>query len=173
MAASNESINESIFALSAREVMTPDPVCAAPDMPLRTLAQLLDGAGVSGVPVVDHQRRVIGVVSRTDLLRACLARAEDYEPAFLFEILSDEEDSEFDFEEEYTAPDLRVEDFMTEDPITALPHTPLRELAQRMAQEEVHRVVIVDDDGAAVGVVTSMDVVRALAQAASEGRGAL
>lgn len=164
--------SESVFNLPAREIMTPDPVCATPNMPLRALAQLLDGGGVSGVPVVDHQRRVVGVVSRTDLLRACLERAENYEPAFLFELLRDEEEREeaFDFDAEYAAPDLRVEDFMTEDPITASPDAPLRELARCMAQEEVHRVVIVDDDGVALGIVTSMDVMRALAQTAGEGR---
>jgi CBS domain-containing protein len=53
-----------------------------------------------------------------------------------------------------------VEDFMTEDTITCTVETPVAVIAERMASERVHRVIVLDDDGCLAGVVTSMDVLK-------------
>jgi CBS domain-containing protein len=53
----------------SRVMWSPVP-CAAPDTELRQVAALLLGSGLPGVPVSDEAGRVLGFVSRTDLLRA-------------------------------------------------------------------------------------------------------
>ncbi|MEU7188914.1 CBS domain-containing protein, partial [Streptomyces sp. NPDC045369] len=49
------------------EVMTWEVVQARPDTPAKELARLLDVHRISGLPVVDGDDKVMGVVSRTDL----------------------------------------------------------------------------------------------------------
>ena len=54
---------------TVEDVMTRDVVCAREDTPYKELVRLLATRRVSAVPVVDGRRRVLGVVSETDLLR--------------------------------------------------------------------------------------------------------
>ncbi len=54
----------------ARDIMTPDPVTVRPEMPLPAIARLLEERGIKRVPVVDEEGRLVGIVSRADLLRA-------------------------------------------------------------------------------------------------------
>jgi len=49
--------------------MTPDPVCIAPDAPLKDAIQMMLTESFSGMPVVDHDRHLVGVITVTDLLR--------------------------------------------------------------------------------------------------------
>jgi CBS domain-containing protein len=56
-----------------------------------------------------------------------------------------------------------VDDIMTPDAVTAGPATPIHELATKMVGSRVHRVIIVDREEIPVGIVTSLDLVRALA----------
>jgi CBS domain-containing protein len=57
--------------------------------------------------------------------------------------------------------------FMTPDPVTAAIDTPLPELAQRMIDAHVHRVIVVDRGNRPVGIVSSTDVLAAVARTAA------
>jgi CBS domain-containing protein len=50
-----------------------------------------------------------------------------------------------------------VADIMTEDVLTVVPDTPIAEIAERMARDRIHRVVVLDGDKL-VGIVTSIDL---------------
>ena len=56
-----------------------------------------------------------------------------------------------------------VRRFMTADPVTARPDTPVRALARMMIDAHIHRVVVVDEKRVPVGVVSSTDLLAALA----------
>jgi CBS domain-containing protein len=145
----------------AREIMSREPVCAELGMSIRAVARLFEENEISGAPVVDTQGRVVGVVSRTDLIRRYTEGDADYDPQYLIELFGGEE------EDDGSGPMperlITVDDFMTSDPITAHPTTPVQMLAAKMVQSRVHRVVIVDDQRFPVGIVTSLDLVKALA----------
>lgn len=153
----------SIMDMLADEVMSKDPTCVELWNDVRRLAAIFDADGISGAPVIDRQGRLVGVVSKTDLLHRWLERSDDYDPRFLFEMMPEDGDGAELIDPEAEAP--RVEDFMTEDPITAAPDDTLGTVAKRMAEASVHRLIIVDDE-APVGVITSMDIVRLLAESA-------
>jgi CBS domain-containing protein len=62
-------------------------------------------------------------------------------------------------------PHDEVRHFMTADPVTAAPTTPIRELARNMIDAHIHRVVIVDGESKPVGIVSSTDLLAAMAYA--------
>jgi CBS domain-containing protein len=66
---------EKLPADEVRHFMTPDPVTARPDTPVRVLARMMIDAHIHRIVVVDEERRPVGVVSSTDLL-AALAYSE-------------------------------------------------------------------------------------------------
>jgi CBS domain-containing protein len=60
--------NEGEAAMRAVDVMTSEVISVDPDTSVQTLAALLSERGISGVPVVDADNRVVGIVSEGDLL---------------------------------------------------------------------------------------------------------
>ena len=55
--------------------------------------------------------------------------------------------------------------YMTSDPVVASLYEPIRTVARYMLDAAVHRVIVVDEHGRPVGVVSSTDVLAALADA--------
>jgi CBS domain-containing protein len=122
------------------ELMHRDPVVVAADAPLSEAARLLDEHRVHGLPVVDAEGALVGVVSQTDLVRA---RATDHLWA--------------------SWPGLRVRHLMTAPALTCRVDTPVHEAIGLMELNRVHRLVVVDDEGRRpVGIFSTTDVVHQL-----------
>lgn len=117
---------------TARDVMTRRVVSVASDTPLAEVARILDRRQISGMPVLSREGHILGVVSRTDLLR-------------------------HDTERE---PGLRAADAMTPWAVSLEETAPIGELARQMLAKRIHRVLITRD-GRLVGIVTSLDLLRA------------
>ena len=146
-----------------REIMTLDPICVTGDITARELAEILESNQISGVPVLDALERVIGVVSKTDLLHRCVEGPLGSRPGAFFQSraagLADGTD--MDPHELGT-----VEEFMTTEPVTALPDESIGVVAHRMAEEHVHRVIVVNDEQHVLGILTSLDLHKAFPNAA-------
>ena len=100
---------------------------------------------VSGLPVVDHRGRLVGVVSSTDVLQ----------------LLSEVGDSERRGD---ILDATLVREIMTAKPLTVDPDADVHEAARQMLYGEIHRL-FVEFDGALVGVVSQSDIVGAVAGA--------
>lgn len=146
--------------LKARDVMSPEPVNVEPSMTLSQLARVFEENDISGAPVVDEEGRLIGIVSKTDLIRRCTEGTVEVPPAYFFEVLCEQSD-----EDEQRAPEdqVFVEDIMTEDPVSVGPDTPVAGVAKLMCDGRLHRIVVVDDERFPVGIVTNLDLLRVLA----------
>ena len=80
--------------LTARDIMSVDPICVRPHTTIRELARTFEEHEISGAPVIDQSGKVVGVVTKTDLIRRCSEGTADIPPAYLFEVLSDQGDDE-------------------------------------------------------------------------------
>jgi CBS domain-containing protein len=100
---------------------------------------------VSGLPVVDHRGRLVGVISTTDVL----------------DLLAESLDAE---RRGKVLEETLVREIMTAKPITVDPDTDVHEAARQMLYGEIHRLFVEYDD-ALVGVVTQSDIVGAVAGA--------
>jgi len=143
--------------LKAADFMTREPVCVTPSTTIAQLARLFEDNGISGAPVVDQQGSVIGIVSKTDLIRECSRGTANIPPAYLFEVLREQQDEEEAVEIE-PEPDAVVEDFMTEDPVTVSPDAEAAAVAREMVERRIHRVIVVDEENFPVGIITSLDL---------------
>ena len=150
--------NKSTATASAvSQIMTAEPLCISPDTPARDLARMLEANDISGMPVVDVCNRVIGVVSKTDLLRRVVEGPKGSGRGSFFESLAE------GLTDEDLHPDNlgTVEEFMTPAALTAGLDDSVSDVARRMVEDGVHRIVIVDDDRVVLGLVTSLDIMRA------------
>jgi CBS domain-containing protein len=143
--------------LCARDIMTRDPVCVMGGDSLRELARIFDANGISGAPVIDAQGRLIGVVSKTDVLHRALEGPLGSRPGSFFEGIAEGFGSGTGIDPE----DLGVVDeFMTTDLITAQPDETVTTIAHRMAREGVHRIIVIDPGNHPIGIVTALDVLK-------------
>lgn len=151
--------------LRARDIMTPDPACVQPSTTIRELAQVFEEHGISGAPVVDQAGTVVGVVSKSDLIRRCSEGSSEVPPAYLFEVLFDQgEEDDADSSGVIPEPLVCVEDFMTEDPLTVTGDISAARMAQLMFENRIHRLIVVDQDRVPIGIVTSLDLLGVFSQ---------
>jgi len=144
---------------AAKDVMSVEPVCIDRDMTVRQIARLLEENEISGAPVVDGHGCLVGVISRTDLLRRWTSGDADRDPAVLVQMFAGNDDVDLDWAGEDAT---MAEDIMTGDPVTAEESTPVSELARRMIEARVHRIIVVDRLRVPIGIVTSLDLVKVL-----------
>ena len=149
----------------AREIMQRDVVTAQPGMTLKELAALLVDHQITGAPVVNAAGLLVGVVSQTDLVRHDREEADRPKPAGSF------------YSDEFYKPGMwprqahetRVRDCMTPLVLSASRSDDVLDLARMMLEHRVHRMII-SEGGKLYGIVTTMDLVRALVDLHEEKR---
>jgi CBS domain-containing protein len=129
-------------ALTVADLMARDPILIEADASLSDAAALMDRHHVHGLPVVDADGALLGVLSQTDLNRA---RSTEYLWAHW--------------------PGLAVRHLMTSPAITVHCSTPLLVAARRMEEHQIHRLVVVEDGDALspIGILSMTDLIHALA----------
>lgn len=121
--------------MNARELMTPYPQVVTGDEPVSLAAQVMRDFDIGMVPVVDDRGHLhpIGVITDRDIAIRCVA---DWQSA-----------------------DQKVEDFMSVDRLTTVQSdTDVEGVMQKMARNQVRRVLVVDD-ARLVGVIAQADLV--------------
>lgn len=138
--------------LSVRDIMTERPRSVSADTPLREAAQDMVRAGIGGLPVVDAEGRVIGMLSERELMRHLLnAYLHGAAPA----------GGAGSGKVPPGAGRRLVRDVMTRQVLCVSPDQPLAEVASIMTNKEVDRVPVVRG-GSLVGLLTRGDIVRKL-----------
>lgn len=146
--------------MKIEQVMTTDVTTVAPDASLKDVAEVLASKRISGVPVVDADGRVVGVVSEGDIVGIEVGDAHDERGGLLGRLL-------------WAAPPERLEartaeEAMSAPALTISPHTGVAEAARQMTESGVNRLPVVDPDGMLVGIVTRADLVRAFVRSDEE-----
>jgi CBS domain-containing protein len=157
--APHPGVAETPFVLrgrTARQLMTPSPLMVFETDPLETAAELL--ARFSAVPVVDLERCVVGVLSRTDLARIYGLKRSVMSATLTLETRRDNEAPDL----EYKPPAKRVGEVMTPQLLTASADTLASEIVRMLAEKRVGRVFIIDDERHLIGVVSTTDIIAHL-----------
>lgn len=141
--------------MRVHELMTTDVVTATPDTALKDAARELAERGISGLPVVDADRHVLGVLSEADILAKEIDGA--HRGSALQRFLEGAPTTE-----RFHA--LTVGEAMSAPAITIEASRPVTEAAAAMLADGINRLPVVDAEARLVGVVTRADLVRAFAR---------
>jgi CBS domain-containing protein len=146
------------------DIMSREVISIGPDEPVREIARLMLARRISGVPVVDAERRVLGVVSEGDLIRRPELETDQARGGWLSLFVSGDESAR-DFIKSHG---LKASEVMTQPAICATPDLPLAEVVRLMERHRIKRLPVTES-GRLAGLVTRTDLLRALAtrQAAS------
>jgi CBS-domain-containing membrane protein len=146
--------------MKARDVMVSPVVTVQQSATVSDAAKTLVERGISAVPVVESQGKVVGIVSEADLLHRVEAGTERRRSWWLRALAGDEV-----LAADYVKAHARkVADIMTRKVVTATPDTPLHEIAMSMERHSIKRIPILDN-GQLVGIVSRANLVQAVASA--------
>lgn len=136
-------------------VMSRNVITVKKDCSLADAAHLLVTHRISGLPVVDDDNRLVGVVTEADLLRA-MGLPAHHPTHSLWQTL----ESMFAHPVQIPEPTGRVADLMVEHVITVGPHETLQSVLEIMKKNRIKRVIVCDEQRHVVGMVTRSDLVR-------------
>lgn len=124
-----------LLAAEVRDVMSEAVIFVRADTPATEAAEVLTRHRINGAPVLGHGGRVVGVVSKTDLIDP--RRAHEQEGVL-------------------------VESLMTRVLFAVRARDPVMQAVRLMVEEDIHRALVVNDDGTLAGIVAPMDILRAV-----------
>jgi CBS-domain-containing membrane protein len=145
-----------------RDVMTAKVVSARRDTPYKELVRLLAERGVSGLPVLDDQDRVVGVVSEADLLVKPAHPANHFQRYFL--------QRKRDRLERAKAHGAVAAELMSYPAVTIGPDATVAEAARLLRKHLVKRLPVVDPQGRLLGIVSRGDVLKVFLRSDAELR---
>jgi CBS domain-containing protein len=145
-----------------KDVMVTEIVSVSPGDTLREALSLMTQNRISAVPVVNGHGRCVGVLSATDLLEVTQELEDEVEGLNKSEGLT-----HYLLIQQLAESDLgaqTVQEVMTRDVVRAAPTATIAEAAAKMVQHHVHRVIVTDNQQLLLGIVSTTDVLRALAE---------
>jgi CBS domain-containing protein len=121
--------------LKCNEVMTKDPVCCLPNDSVAKAAELMKSEDIGSIPVIEKEQtqRLVGIVTDRDLALTIVAEGRD-------------------------ARSTKVEAVMTRKLVTCLADDDLQKALGAMAEHQLRRIPVVDNDNRIVGIIAQADV---------------
>jgi CBS domain-containing protein len=144
--------------VAVEEIMTREVAWVKPDTPLGEVAGIMGQRGVSGVPVLDGDRRVVGVISEKDFLRAMGVKESQNFMTLVAACLRTKGCVALPIKKQAAG------DLMTTPALTVTPETRVRDLAELFSARHINRAPVTDAEGRLVGIVSRGDLVKATLQ---------
>jgi CBS domain-containing protein len=177
--------------LTVRDIMTADVISFTPETTIREAMEALSTSHLSGAPVVSGDK-VVGVISVTDILSFIVSSPEpetfetddeedawdspadddsesDFEAALSSEAWDDTRTAETEVEGRNVLDQHTVEEAMTRQVLGVTPDSTVKAAAAMMGKHGIHRVIVVDR-GSLIGILSALDVARAVSEKSLRGK---
>lgn len=142
-------------SLRIDNLMTRDVLTVSSDTSLAEAAHLLVTHRISGLPVVDAEQRLLGVITEADFLRA-MGVPSHHPTHSLWQTL----EAMFAHQPEIQEPTGTVADLMSDNVISVKPEQTLHDVIEVMKHNRIKRVVVCDEERHVLGMITRSDLVR-------------
>lgn len=150
------------MSLNAGLIMTRKVITIGPDATVADVAQTMSQHRISGLPVLDAQGALLGMITESDVLRP-LARSTTDRRDWWLSQLAEDADLASNFLDYLRADHRLARDLMTVPATTVSPETEIPDLAELFITHGIKCLPVLRD-GAVVGVVSRADLVKALAR---------
>jgi CBS domain-containing protein len=151
--------------MKAKDIMTSPVVSVEADTPILQAVRIMLQRRVSGLPVVDKEGRLVGIVTEGDFLRRAETGTQRRRPRWLEFLIGPGR-----LAEEYTRSHGReVGEVMTPNPVTVTEHTALEDIVKLMEKRQIKRLPVVLGSYV-VGIVSRANLLHALASVSREAK---
>jgi CBS domain-containing protein len=146
--------------MQVRDIMTSPAITIGPEADIRSVARTLREQQVSGLPVVDADGQVIGLITELDLIARSAPIHEPHYIAVLSALIPVSRDEYREYKEQLRhALAINASQLMTEEFATVAPETAVEEALELMLDPEITLLPVMSD-GKLAGVVTHTHLVR-------------
>lgn len=146
--------------MQAKDIMTTNVATVRPDTSVEAISKLMLSRNVSGVPVVDSNGAIVGIVTEGDLmLRKEVSGDVKPHTSWWLRLVSDSKTNAMEYIKTHGS---RADEVMTRDVTVVKEDTPVGEIARILAEKHIKRVPVVRD-GKLVGIVSRINLLRGLA----------
>ncbi|RME43544.1 MAG: CBS domain-containing protein [Chloroflexi bacterium] len=147
-----------------RDIMTKDVVTVYPETSVSEIARLMSEHDISGLPVVDEDDRVLGVVTELDMIVRNTRFKMPAFIAFLDAIIYLETPGHYRERVKHIL-GTTAREIMSEPAVTIGPDASIEELAELMVNRRMNPIPVVENDRL-VGIVSRSDIIRLMAEGA-------
>lgn len=140
--------------IPVKAVMTEKVIAVRQDTEIKEAARLLSENRISGMPVIDENERVIGVVSEADILASAGIKRESKIRDILRHLTGETVIS--------SRRGTRVGEIMSSPAITVGPDEDIRETGRILEEKRIKRLPVVDREGKLIGIISRADIIRAI-----------
>lgn len=147
--------------LTAKDIMSKNVITVNKSTPISELSALFINHNVNGIPVLDDDGKVIGIVTQGDLIEQNKNLHIPTVITLFDAVLFLESEKKFESDVKKLTGN-KVEDIYSTDAITVSADTEISEIATIMAEKDVHTLPVMDD-GKLTGVIGKLDLIRGMA----------
>ena len=145
----------------AKDIMTTDVIVANKNDNIANVANLLIKEKIGGLPVVDEENKVVGIISETDIMKKESHVDSPRMLNFLQGIIFLDDMKKFE-DEMRTIAAYKVEDLMSRDIITVNENDTFDYVANVMINKSINRVPVVDEENFLKGIICRYDIIKAM-----------
>ena len=148
--------------MKARQMMTTNLITVTETATLREVINLMLAKNISGIPVIDRNGKMKGIVSESDVIRL---KRKLHMPDYmqLLDTMLNNMHPE-NFQADVTrALEMPITDFMTKEVVTISEDTSIAEITRLMVEHGINRIPVVHGNKL-TGIVTRKDTIRAMSQ---------
>ena len=136
---------------SVADVMSHDPIVVTPETPIQEAIQIIAERRISGLPVVNDQGKLVGMLSETDLMWRETGATPPAYITILDSVIYLENPKHYE-KQLHKVLGQTVQEVMSNGQMfTTTPQTPLREAARLMHEKKVHRLPVLGGGGRSPG----------------------
>ncbi len=152
--------NRSQSGMTVAHLMTKDVVTVTKDTPLEEAARRLTGLRISGMPVVDDQHKVLGVIGELDIMSVLNGKKSRGFKDLFRRIMGEPSPTRKEGDQ--------VGQVMSTPAITIKSTVDVRDAARVLDSHRIKRLPVVDTEGKLIGVISRADIVRAMGKTFEE-----
>ena len=145
----------------AKDIMTTDVIVANKNDIIANVANLLIKEKIGGLPVVDEENKVVGIISETDIMKKESHVDSPRMLNFIQGIIFLDDMKKFEDEMRARAA-YKVEDLMSKDIITVNENDTFDYVANVMINKSINRVPVVDENNFLKGIICRYDIIKAM-----------
>ena len=147
--------------MKVKDIMTKEVVTIKGDDTVKVAAKMLNEMNFSGLPVVDENNKIQGIITEGDLLRRM---ASINGPSYIHVLGGNFPfESKKDFLERLNKSiGYLVKEVMTKDVITISKDAEIQEVATLMVKEKIKRIPVVDNEKKIIGIISRKDILKHL-----------
>jgi len=148
------AVERQIHSTRAQDAMTEEVVFVNRTTPLKDVAEILNRHDISGVPVVDDENKVVGVISEKDFLFNMGAKETRTFMGVVAHCLKNKGCVAISMQKQ------KAQDIMSSPAVTVSENTLVSEIAGIFTEKKINRTPVTDRNDILIGIVTRTDIVK-------------